>query len=471
MSKSVFYRYFIMVQSILLIAMLCASVFSFIFLGRHVIEAESASLENSVQRLAAMTSLSLENADSNNEYFLVLGVRSISNFSECTVTIMDNDGAIYMEERFDNAGMSARDLDPSITSGILSGDEYRHVGKLEKSGGQLMMVLSAPVKYKNESVGAVVAIVPMPQLQKARKELMVTLIWIYLISMLLASAVSFFMARHVAKPLRQMSHAAKEISDGNFEMRVDEHGVGELGELSRSFNSMTESLENLEHMRSSFISNVSHELRTPMTTISGFVEGILDGTVPQEKEKEYLAIVRDESKRLSKLVTVLLQTSRLEQGKELEMQTFDWVEHLRTGIIQFEQVLTEKQLTVTANFPADSMEVVGHPDALYQVITNLLDNATKFTPEKGAITVDVKKKGSLVYTAITNSGDGIPPEDLPLIWDRFYKGDASRSEDKSGVGLGLYLIRTILKHHGQSIWVESIPGEYTTFTFTLKAAD
>lgn len=470
MSKSIFYRYFFMVQSVLLVAMVCVAVFSFSFFGRYVLGTQSAFLKDRAARLAEMTQMVLQNSGDIAEGFLEFNMTTVSQSSGCNVAILNAEGNIYKEVKYTADSVSASALGESVRSGVLSGEEYQYVGKLPNAK-PLMMVLSSPIRHNETAIGAVVILVPVPSLQAARKEMMVTMIWVYLISMVLASFVSFFMARYVAKPLKQLNRAAKEIGDGNFEMRVKEDGVGELLELSRTFNHMTESLENLEHMRTSFISNVSHELRTPMTTISGFIEGILDGTVPPEKEKEYLSIVLSETRRLSALVSNLLQTSRVEQEAEPTLAPFDLTESMRIGIIQFDPQITEKRITVSANFETDAMMAMGNADMIRQVITNLLDNAVKFTPEGGKITVDMHRKGDKILTSLTNTGDGIAPEELPLIWDRFYKTDRSRSQDKTGVGLGLHLIRTILKKHGETIEAESVPGEFTRFTFSLKAAE
>ena len=470
MSKSIFYRYFLMVQSVLLLAMLFIAIFSFSFFGHYVTDTQSAFLMERAERLAEMTELVLRSPDESALGFLEFNMTTISSSSDCNVTILNSEGNVYKEVLAATSGFSAAELDESILSHVLSGKPYSYVGRLP--GGRIpTMVLSSPVLYRGEPLGAAVITIPVPSLQSARKELMVTMVWVYLISMVLASIASFFMARFVTRPLRQLSRAAQEIGKGNFDMRVREDSHGELLELARTFNRMTESLQHLEEMRTSFISNVSHELRTPMTTISGFIEGILDGTVPPEKEKEYLSIALSESRRLSSLVTNLLQTSRVEQETELKTAPFDLTESMRIGIIQFDPQITEKDLTVSANFETDHMMALGNADMIRQVITNLLDNAVKFTPAGGKITVDMHRKGDRIYTAVTNTGDGIAPEDLPLIWDRFYKTDRSRSKDKSGVGLGLHLVRTILKKHGETIEAESKEGEYTRFTFTLKSAE
>ncbi len=471
MPKTIFYRVFVTVQAILLFSMLCIGVFSFTFLGQYVIESKAATLKENANQISEMAALSLDSVGEDGDRFVKFSMSAVSNFSQCAVSIVNTSGEVYYEERYAKNNVSAHNLSIERMNDVLSGKKTEYIGRMEKMGNQMVLLISSPIVYKGTNAGAVVIVVPVPQLQKARHEIMAVLVWVYFLSMILASVISFFLARRIVKPIRQLNRAAKQIADGDFKMRVDEDAAGEVGELTRTFNAMTESLENLENMRSSFISNVSHELRTPMTTISGFVEGILDGTIPPEKHKEYMQIVLAESHRLSKLVSNLLVSSRVEQGLKLDMKSFDYTESLRVGIIQFESALSEKNIRVSVNFEEDPMMATGDTDTIRQVITNLLDNAAKFTPKGGWLDITVKKKNGKIITEITNSGDGIEPENLKRIWERFYKTDRSRSEDKNGVGLGLSLVKNILKQHGQTIEAESVPGEYTRFIFTLEAAD
>ncbi len=471
MPKTLFAKFFAAIEAILLCAMIAVAIFSFNFLGRYVIASQASNFAESTDRLSQMTAMALENSGPTAEAFLQFSMNSVSEFSKCSVSIVDQSRQIFREELDSSTDISIAHLSDSMMDQILSGENYQYIGEIPNADNQLALVVSSPIHYEGTPVGAAVIIVPMPQVQYARYEIMATMMWFFLISVLLATVISFFLARYIVKPVRQLRSAARRIADGDFKMRVSENAVGELGELTQTFNKMTESLENLENMRSSFISNVSHELRTPMTTITGFIEGILDGTVPQDRQREYMEIVLEESRRLSKLVSNLLLSSRIEQGKIPEMKSFDLTESMRVGIIQFEQRLTEKEIEVTANFETDPIQAFGDPDSIRQVITNLLDNAVKFTPSQGMIRIEIKKKGGLIYTSISNSGPGIPPEDLSRIWERFYKTDKSRSEDKAGVGLGLSLVKAILTRHGQSVEAESTPGEWTKFTFTLKSAD
>ena len=221
-------------------------------------------------------------------------------------------------------------------------------------------------------------------------------------------------------------------------------------------------------MRRDFIANISHELRSPITSIRGFVEGMLDGTIPPEKHEYYLNVVLDESKRLTRLISDVLDLSRLESGEfSLKMDTFELNELIRIIIIRFENEIEAKKLNVNVVLAGENMYVIGDRDRIGQVISNLLDNAIKFTPEGGSINIKTKVNGKKIVVSIGDTGVGIPENELKLIWDRFHMVDKSRTQ-KKGTGLGLSIVRQILNQHGESIWVESTVGKGSTFFFTLK---
>ncbi|MBR6334543.1 MAG: HAMP domain-containing histidine kinase, partial [Clostridia bacterium] len=235
-----------------------------------------------------------------------------------------------------------------------------------------------------------------------------------------------------------------------------------------AFNTMAKELSALEYSRRSFVSNVSHELKTPMTTISGFIDGILDGTIDGKDEKKYLSIVSDEVRRLSRLVTGMLNISKLEAGKmELNPVEFDISEMLFTTLLSFEQILERKNIDVRGLDSVTENKIRADKDMINQVIYNLTDNAVKFTPEGGYIEVASKSDAEKVIVKIRNSGKGIPEEEINQIFERFYKVDRSRSYDTKGAGMGLYIVKTLIELHGGEITARSQEGEYTEFIFSL----
>ncbi len=276
------------------------------------------------------------------------------------------------------------------------------------------------------------------------------------------------------KPIQQMAEAARRLGRGQTDVRVPVGGANsaELDELAVAFNNMAQALASSETKRQEFVANVSHELKTPMTTISGYMDGMLDGTIPQELHPKYMALISGEVKRLSRLVRSMLEVSRLQdKGIPVEkMKPFDICETMGLALITFEQKINNKHLNVEVDFPEQGMTALADPDAITQVVYNLIDNAVKFCEEAGTLGLSVKQAaGGKLLISVSNTGPTIPPEELPLVFDRFHKTDKSRSIDRDGVGLGLYIVKTIICSHEEDIFVKSQDG-VTEFTFTLRKA-
>lgn len=287
---------------------------------------------------------------------------------------------------------------------------------------------------------------------------------------IIALVLSFTSSKYMAQPLRDMAAAARRFGHGDTSVRVEDTGRDdELGELTAAFNSMADSLEKSEEQRREFIANVSHELKTPMTTISGFADGILDGTIPPEQQNRYLQIISSETKRLSRLVRSMLELSRLQADERdsLLLKSFDISETLRLTLINFADKIEQRGLDVDFQVPEEPMMVRGDMDAITQVIYNLLDNAIKFAREGTPIGVSLWKDSAKAYVSVRNHGNTIPQSEIPLLFDRFHKGDRSRSQNRDGVGLGLYIVKTILNNHNEDIAVTSRDG-VTDFVFTLS---
>lgn len=290
-----------------------------------------------------------------------------------------------------------------------------------------------------------------------------------LVVLTITFVVSFITAKKQMKPINEMAAAAHQFARGEFSVRVEETGRrDEIGELASSFNLMAESLERGETLRREFVANVSHELKTPMTTISGFADGILDGTIPPELQDRYLKTISSETKRLSRLVRNMLDMSRLQSMDPIAIRkgSFDVCEVARVALLSLEGRITASELDVDAEFPEEEMIVRGDKDSITQVVYNLLDNAIKFSAQGETIRISIWKQGGKVYVSVENRGETIPQEELPLIFDRFHKTDRSRSLDRDGVGLGLPIVKTILDNHQEDIYVSSADG-MTRFTFTL----
>lgn len=286
--------------------------------------------------------------------------------------------------------------------------------------------------------------------------------------LMIAFMASSITAMRQVQPIREMVQATRQYAEGDFDVRMKDYGQrDEMGELAASFNNMAESLQQTERQRREFIANISHELKTPMTTIAGYTDGILDGTIPPENERQYLQIISNESRRLSRLVRRMLDVSQLQAIDPLrEGKHFDICESMRRVLISMERKITDRNLDVEADIPEEPILVLGDKDMITQVIYNLLENATKFAREGSTLYLGVTTIDGKARVTVRNEGDTIPAEELPLLFERFHKSDKSRSEDKDGYGLGLYIVKTILEQHKEKISVTSEDG-VTAFSFSL----
>ena len=301
----------------------------------------------------------------------------------------------------------------------------------------------------------------------ARRAIISSAAWV----MVAAVIAVYFITQRIISPLRNMKAAVKRFGKGDFSTRVTVLGSDEISELSVAFNNMADSLEKLEKMRSSFLASVSHDLRTPMTTISGFIDGIMSGAIPPEKQEYYLQIISSEVHRLSRLVSQLLDVSRLESGdRKMNFESFDVAEVARVILISFEQKIDDKRLDVEFECDEDEMYAYADKDAIHQVLYNLCHNAIKFASEGGKFRIKLTELDNKhLRISVYDEGQTISDEDKKMVFERFYKTDSSRGLDKNGVGLGLYISKTIIEAHDETIGVESSEVG-TEFYFTLKKA-
>ena len=308
-----------------------------------------------------------------------------------------------------------------------------------------------------------------------------------ILSLLITLVGLYFITRRVTNPLRAMNRAVKAFGKGDYSVRAPVKGGDEVAQLAESFNHMAEAVEQSSRMRSAFVANVSHDMRTPMTIIGGYIENMQIGAIPPEEYGKYFAIISSEVQRLSRLVTAMLEMSRIEAGeRHFEMSDFDVCELARQILISFEQKIEDRHLNVEFETETDSISVRADRDAIYQVLYNLCDNAVKFARESGKLRLSIRwgdpqdlpeqnppvePSARFILVSVYNEGEGIVEEDQPHIFERFYKSDKSRGLDKSGTGLGTYIAKTIVQAHHQYIYLKSVPGKDCEFGFTLEPSD
>ena len=410
-----------------------------------------------------------------SELELRMTISGIANIAGCHILVCTPDGtAVSCSDREFNCGHLGKRLPESITSELISGGEYTGITTLDGVFDWDRYVVAEPV-YAVDG-GGIVSFLVM-----SMDEASMVMIWrrfstIFFTAtacvLLVAFVISGITSERMTRPINEIAAAADQFARGNYTIRVGETGgKDEISELADAFNTMAGAIENQERQRREFIANVSHELKTPMTTITGFADGILDGTIPKEQHEKYLSAISSETKRLSRLVRNMLETSRLQAMDRTEVlkKRFDITEVVGMTLLGLEKKITDHGLDVDARLPEDRILVRGEQDAITQVVYNLLDNAVKFASPGSVLRLDLYKQENKVYVSVENTGETIPEEELPQIFARFHKADKSRGLNPDGVGLGLYIVKTILDNHGEDIFVTSRDG-VTRFTFTLTVA-
>lgn len=301
------------------------------------------------------------------------------------------------------------------------------------------------------------------------KDITALFLWASILVVAFLMFAAYLMTNRLVRPIKEMAEASHCISKGDFSKVITVDRDDEIGELAMEFNHMIQSLAAGEQMNRSFVANVSHELKTPMTSIGGFIDGILDGTIPEKDHGKYLKIVSSEIKRLSRIVVSMLNLAKIESGEiKLKPERVNLSEMIINIALGFEHSINDKNIDIRGFDTLPETNVYADRDLIYQVIYNLCENAIKYTPEGGYVEFGGLGKDNVTTFYIRNSGKGIPEEELPLIFDRFYKVDKSRGTDRTGTGLGLYLVKTIVSLHRGTITVKSVEGQYCEFIVTLS---
>ena len=482
--KSLYRRQFAMMACVILVAFLMLGG-AFIALSyQYIVSDKQESMERNAQFIADFTGTFLSGSagSSIREPGYQLYIASLADISGSTVLLAENTGEIVY---------AASGTAPDV-SGLLgkyvpqecvpqAGGETGYVGRntLEGLLPDRSFVVTTPILQRDPRSGTVyqrgvvLVVSNSTALSGIWNDLASIFVLTAMVVLLLAAVISMVTSRFQTKPLNEMAEVVRRFGQGELDARVKgyENRQDEVGELAEAFNAMAGSIAKSEQQRSEFIANVSHELKTPMTTIAGFADGILDGTIPREKEAEALTTISSETRRLSRLVRRMLEVSRLQsQGESVTAQErFDVSEVLLRVLVSLEGKINGRDLDVETQLPDEAVMVWGDPDAITQVCYNLLDNAIKFADPGTALSLGIQVKGEKAYVSVQNRGETIPPQELDQIFDRFHKADRSRSEDRDGVGLGLYIVKTLLNAHRENITVTSEEG-VTTFTFTLTIA-
>ncbi|MCF0138283.1 MAG: HAMP domain-containing histidine kinase [Oscillospiraceae bacterium] len=472
--KSIYFRNFI-ATAVLVISCFLIIGTTFFFLGRSFLIDDTEQRLNANAEEIARTASAKMRQEELGSWDLRMTISSIAGSTRSHIFICDQDGLVlscsdlvlYCSEH------QGRRLSENTLRMLKLTGEMQQLTTLDDFYPQERLVAAKPIEHADSVIGYVFVSTESMMLVGVWRTFIGVALAVSAAVMFIAMLMSLIFSKKIAEPLDELTRAARKFAHGDFSVRVEntEKRDDELGALLDSFNSMADSLEKSERQRQEFIANVSHELRTPMTTIAGFADGILDGTIPKEQEEKYLRKIADETRRLSRLVRSMLDSSQA-GSKALDKtkrRKFDLSELTLQTLLSFEARATEKNLDVDPQLPEDPIMVIAEPDSITQVLYNLTDNAVKFAERDSTIRIRLYKSGNKAYVSVKNRGETIPADDLSNIFDRFHKSDRSRSMDKDGVGLGLYLVKTIINNHGEDIAVTSRDG-VTEFVFTLPLA-
>lgn len=482
---SFFIKYFLIFSSLILAAFFIMGIALTAFLATFLQTQTLDTLSESARNISELTSQLVDSSlvaknPQGASVTLFKSIETLSDSAGCDIFICNTYGRVIacrdiMSPSFEFSGdvkceeHSAVLVNKTYIDKVRSGP-FSELSTLGTVYDKEYAVAMAPITIKGEFVGFTVASAPVSgNIMSYLSKILTMFLFAAAITLIIVTVVLFFLTDKLAKPIRQLETATRCYAAGDFSYKVPElNSNDELAELIREFNAMAVSLSELENSRRSFVANVSHEFKTPMTTIGGFINGILDGTIPPEKQEHYLGIVASEVKRLSKMVNMMMNITKIESGNaDLKIEQFDVSPKIVFTFLGFEQLISEKNIEVLGL--DDLAPTVIHADGpmIDQVIYNLIDNAVKFTDDGGKILVNTASDKKYSYFSITNSGKGIPHTDLNKIFERFYKVDKSRSTDVKSTGLGLYLVKSIVELHGGQITAESEPGNFTRFTVRM----
>lgn len=467
MQKSIFGKYFSLCASLVIASVLVLGAVFMIFASQYFKNDKYRLLQSNAERAAGIVEHYYSDGLSSDVYYEDV-MRVLAATVEANFFLTDTQGhTIYCTET-----PPCRHWKSPIPSAVMNtlskGDTYTEMGTLGGLYENRFYTVGVPITVQGERYGYMFASANAPMQQQDFLAEMLRMFLISAVVVLVLTCIgAYFISMQMVKPLRQMSAVAQRFGRGEFDNRLEVSGYDEIGQLQMALNNMAQSLSTLEANHRSFTANVSHELKTPITTISGFIDGILDGTIPAEQQSHYLQIVSDEAKRLSRLVKTMLNLSRIEAGEmKINRTDINIVDTICRVVFSFENQIEQKQLNIIG-LDHEKVLVEADADLIHQVVYNLTENAVKFVNEGGVLEFGFTRDASMTYISVKNSGDGLSKEELPKIFDRFYKSDRSRGLDKNGVGLGLYIVRSIVNLHGGEIFVRSVPGEYAEFVFSI----
>lgn len=385
----------------------------------------------------------------------------------CDIRVIEPDGTVLIDTSKSFSGSSAGTIRGFNYADF--GPEYYEVSRFFRQYRENRLNVCVPITSDMTTVGYIAFSLPMTKIEALRDRLLTDLSIVGMVNFGLSFIILILFTVSVYRPLGKITRGAQEFADGNLDYKIDIPANDEMGALAQTMNFMAGELKKTTDYERKFISNVSHDFRSPLTSIKGFSEAMIDGTIPSEKHEHYLKVISGESDRLEKLTHSILELNKMDQDQiMLNYQDFDIHDILRSTAAVFEGTCRKKKISINLILTDQTLFVHADKEKIEQVLYNLLDNAVKFSDKNSQITMETTVRHGKCFVSVKDEGCGIPQKNLTHIWERFYKADASRGKDRSGTGLGLSIVREIIQAHGQTINVVSTENVGTTFTFSLE---
>ena len=394
------------------------------------------------------------------------GIEAMASYLGVSAWLMDRQGEIIYDSSHRDTRRVIADFNPAD-----AGQRHYTVGLFYDHFTQETITVYAPISGSYQIRGYVLLHMPKASALEARDSILnvVYLTGIILFALSLILLVVFHLL--ISRPIKKVTVAASQFAQGHLDHRCDLHSEDEMGYLAKTLNYMASELSKTEEFQRKFISNVSHDFRSPLTSIKGYLEAMIDGTIPPELHEKYMKLVITETERLTKLTQSTLALQSLEsRGTYLDQTNFDINQVIKNTAAAFEAACIPKGITFDVTFSSRSLMVKADMGKIQQVLYNLIDNAIKFSHQNSVIWLETYERYDKVFVSVRDTGIGIPKESQKKIWDRFYKTDQSRGKDKKGTGLGLSIVKEIIQAHGQNIDIISTVGVGTEFIFTLPKA-
>lgn len=444
------------------------------FIGSYLLENRleksiSSDMYQTAHRIAE-SNLVNNNISSSNMEEVRDNLSLVASYPDTIIWIINSNGQIILSTRKDISPDNPIDLEGFNPASW--GSNYYQIGDFYGYFPETRLSTIAPITEDMTTRGYVAVHYLMSDLYQNRSTLLWIIQLLYLCTYLAIALILFvWYNHHIRRPFQEVSKAASEFANGNLSYRIPLDSENELGYLAKNMNYMADKLNRNGEYQRQFISNISHDFRSPLTSIKGYVEAMIDGTIPVEMQEKYLKIISYEAERLEKLTRGLLTLNELDiQKRMLNIQPFDINSIIKATAASFEGSCTSRNILLELILSGQELMAQADMEQIQQVLYNLLSNAIKFSPDNSTITIETTEKNGKIFVSVKDHGIGIPKASLQKIWERFYKIDRSRGKDQKGTGLGLAIVKEIIHAHGQHINVISTEGVGTEFIFTLEKA-